>query len=65
MEEVVLTSATLTVEGDFGYIKEQLGLDLLPEHGCQAIYESPFDFSANVLVLMAQDLPNPDSIPSI
>lgn len=61
VEGAVLTSATLTVEGDFGYIKEQLGLDLLPEHGCQeAIYESPFDFSTNVLVLMAQDLPNPD-----
>ena len=61
VEGAVLTSATLTVAGDFGYIKEQLGLDLLPEPGCQeAVYDSPFDYETNVLVLTGQDLPSPD-----
>ena len=61
VEGAVLTSATLTVESDFTYIKDQLGLDLLPEPGCQeAVYESPFDFEANVLVLSGHDVPSPD-----
>ncbi|HHW12685.1 MAG TPA: hypothetical protein GXX33_06760, partial [Firmicutes bacterium] len=61
VEGAVLTSATLTVEGDFGYIKEQLGLDLLPKPGCQeAAYDSPFDYENNVLVLTGEDIPGPD-----
>ncbi|NLC52442.1 MAG: hypothetical protein GX770_00545 [Firmicutes bacterium] len=61
VEGAVLTSATLTVEGDFSYVKEQLGLDLLPEPDCEeACYESPFDYKANVLVLIGQDVPSPD-----
>ncbi|NLM37028.1 MAG: DEAD/DEAH box helicase [Firmicutes bacterium] len=61
VEGAVLTSATLTVEGDFGYIKEQLGMDLLSEARChEAAYDSPFDYENNVLVLTGEDLPSPD-----
>lgn len=57
----VLTSATLAVKGDFSYPKARLGLDLLPAHLChEALYPSPFDFQANVLVIIGQDIPPPD-----
>ncbi|HBR28550.1 MAG TPA: hypothetical protein DD789_03810 [Firmicutes bacterium] len=57
----VLTSATLTVKGDFSYIKERLGLDLSPSETCrEGIFASPFNYQANVSVIIARDLPPPE-----
>jgi ATP-dependent DNA helicase DinG len=57
----VLTSATLTVKGDFSYIKKHLGLDLCPEGTCrEGIFASPFNFQDNVLLIIGRDLPLPE-----
>jgi len=55
-ESVVLTSATLTAEGGFTYIKERLGL----EQAAGLIVESPFDYLSSTLVYLPQDIPEPE-----
>ncbi|HHT48869.1 MAG TPA: hypothetical protein GXZ98_06215 [Firmicutes bacterium] len=55
----VLTSATLAVEGEFSYIKENLGLSLLPTGTCrEVILPSPFNYQEHVLVIVPSDLPS-------
>ncbi|MCA9771977.1 MAG: hypothetical protein KC466_06185 [Myxococcales bacterium] len=59
---VVLTSATLSVDGDFHYIGERLGLagarnlEIL-----ERLVPSPFDYDRQVQVLVPTDLPDPGS----
>lgn len=56
---VILTSATLTVNGDFAYIRERLGLDSdLKIREMQ--YDSPFDYRNCVLLGVAADMPSPE-----
>lgn len=51
----VFTSATLSVDGDFGYFKSRLGLeDADAEH-----FESPFDYARQALLYLPPDLPMP------
>ncbi|MGI8847877.1 MAG: helicase C-terminal domain-containing protein [Candidatus Dormibacteria bacterium] len=50
----VLTSATLAVAGDFGFIRERLGLQRNTE---ELILESPFDFLRQSLCIVAGDVP--------
>ncbi len=58
----VLTSATLAVGKDFSYVKERLGLNYLhPAERRELILESPFDYQRNVLILIGQDLPSPET----
>lgn len=52
---IVLTSATLTSENEFGYLKERLGIDEADE----LRLESPFDYRKNALMYMPSDLPDP------
>ena len=55
---VVMTSATLSTKEGFGFVRERLGLD----HDLkvsEAIYPSPFDFSAQSLLAVPRDLPLP------
>lgn len=54
---VVLTSATLTVQGenDFTYIRERLGL----ESATQVSLGSPFDYRRQVKVYVEADMPEP------
>ncbi|WP_088815109.1 MULTISPECIES: ATP-dependent DNA helicase DinG [Listeria] len=54
-ESVILTSATLSVNHDFSYIKKALGLeesDLL-----EAKIPSPFQYEENARILIPQDMP--------
>lgn len=59
---VVLTSATLTVGGSFGYLRRRTGLDLLaPERLQELSLPSPFDYGKQSLVGIPRDLPDPTS----
>lgn len=57
VEGAVLTSATLTVNGEFGYVLRETGLDRM-ENTYVSSLESPFDFEKNSLMYVA-DLPDP------
>lgn len=53
----VLTSATLSVHGDFGHFTRQLGLqDAETGH-----WESPFDYATQGLLFVPKDLPEPQA----
>jgi ATP-dependent DNA helicase DinG len=55
VEHVVLTSATLSVNKSFDYIRERLGLDSADE----LLLDSPFDYGAQAALYVAGDLPDP------
>ncbi|MEX2246480.1 MAG: helicase C-terminal domain-containing protein [Dehalococcoidia bacterium] len=55
-ESAVLTSATLTTEGSFRYIRHRLGL----EDARELALGSPFDFRSSTLILAPEDMPEPD-----
>lgn len=52
---VVLTSATLTVNKSFSFLKQRLGIN----SGEEILLESPFDFEQQVLLYIDKDNPNP------
>ncbi len=54
-DSVILTSATLTAEGSFDYIKERLGL----EDSRELVVGSPFDYRRSTLLYVVQDMPEP------
>ncbi|MDD4856692.1 MAG: hypothetical protein PHD74_01150, partial [Candidatus Krumholzibacteria bacterium] len=56
----VFTSATLSQNGSFAFIKDRLGLRLMPAKPIELIIPSPFPFDANCLVLVASDLGDPN-----
>jgi len=53
---VVLTSATLSTDGDFSYIRERLGL----QTGGDLQVGSPFDYARSTLLYIPEDLPEPN-----
>lgn len=53
---VVLTSATLSVAGDFGYLCNRLGV---PEPE-QLMLDSPFDYEKQALIYIPTDVPEPN-----
>jgi len=58
---VVLTSATLTVDGSFSFIRERLGI---ARDGCsgrlrEISLPSPFDFKKQAIILVPDGLPEP------
>ena len=55
----VLVSATLTVGGDFGFVRRRLGLD----HARELVLDSPFDHSAQSLLYLPRHLPDPRTEP--
>jgi len=55
-ESVVLTSATLSTEGNFDYIKGRLGL----EDSRDLLLGSPFDYRRSTVILTPADMPEPD-----
>jgi ATP-dependent DNA helicase DinG len=55
LETVVLTSATLAVGGEFGYIRGRVGL----EHARELIVQSHFDYPSQALLYVPRDLPDP------
>ena len=61
IKSIIFTSATLTINNSFDFIKSRLGFNFLPED--KIIYRqlfSPFDYSRQVLFIITSDLPKPD-----
>jgi len=57
---VILTSATLQVDGSFDYVRERLGADGLPPGRMQVLaLGSPFDYDRQALVGVSTFLPDP------
>jgi ATP-dependent DNA helicase DinG len=57
MRSAVLTSATLAVDGGFGYLKERLGIDAADE----LLLASPFDFPRQAILYVPRRMPEPQS----
>ena len=55
-DSLVLTSATLTVGGNFGFLKDRLGIKDFREK----VIGSPFDFRRQALLYIDKELPPPD-----
>ncbi|MFH1560632.1 MAG: helicase C-terminal domain-containing protein [Chloroflexota bacterium] len=56
-ESVILTSATLSTQGNFRHISERLGLEDVDE----LLVDSPFDYPKAVLLCIPSDIPDPTS----
>lgn len=54
---LVLTSATLSTDRSFAYVEERLGL----EEPVRLMVGSPFDYKSSTLLLVASDVPEPNS----
>ena len=52
---VVLTGATLAVQGSFDYLRRRLGLD----DAVELLLDSPFDYRRAALLLVPSDMPEP------
>ncbi|MGE5592182.1 MAG: ATP-dependent DNA helicase [Betaproteobacteria bacterium] len=59
VESAVFTSATMTVRGEFGFFRKEVGLTGLSEPPMEIVFESPFDFSRQALLAVPCDLPHP------
>ncbi|RJR32297.1 MAG: hypothetical protein C4574_00110 [Candidatus Latescibacterota bacterium] len=66
MGSAVLTSATLSEEGSFAFVKERLGVGLVPGRPIETIIPSPFPYDERCLVLIVTGLgdPNEDAFAS-
>lgn len=53
----IFTSATLTTQGNFEYVKDRLGIDDAQE----LMLNSPFDYNTSVLVSLPDDVPDPNA----
>ncbi len=53
---IVLTSATLSTEGNFEYVKSSLGL----REAKELVIDAPFDYMASALIYLPRDIPEPD-----
>jgi DNA polymerase-3 subunit epsilon/ATP-dependent DNA helicase DinG len=58
INSAVLTSATLSIDGQFGYIRDRLGLPDARE----LQLGSPFDYRSSTLMLTVTDMPEPDQV---
>ena len=56
-KSVILTSATLSTQGNFKHISERLGLEDTEE----LLVDSPFDYPKAVLLYIPRDMPDPNS----
>jgi ATP-dependent DNA helicase DinG len=60
LKTIIVTSATLTVGGDFKYLKKRTGFALLPkERLTELSLASPFDYASQVFVAVPDDMPEP------
>lgn len=58
---VVMTSATLAVQGEFGFWARRVGLSLVDqERRISGVFASPFDYAQRVLTGCPVDFPSPD-----
>jgi ATP-dependent DNA helicase DinG len=58
IDTIVFTSATLSTNGTFDYIRSRLGI---PEDALEGIYPSHFDFMEQSLFYIPLDLPGPNA----
>lgn len=59
---MLLTSGTISVDGDFHYIKKELGLNFVNKNKILEISKSsPFNFQENCMMYMADNIPFPNS----
>jgi ATP-dependent DNA helicase DinG len=60
MQSVIMTSATLTVDNRFDYLRSRVGLDQLePGRINELQLDSPFDFSNQAMLAVPTDIPEP------
>lgn len=60
LRSLIMTSATLTVAGAFGYFHSRVGLDRVePNRLIELALDSPFDYQQQALVAIPTDLPEP------
>ena len=60
LKTIIVTSATLTVGGEFGYLKRRTGFALLPKERLSELkLASPFDYAHQVFVGVPEDMPEP------
>ncbi len=57
-ESVVLTSATLSAQGNFDYSRQRLGI---PAASNELLVGSPFDYRKAALLLIPEDMPQPQT----
>ena len=57
MDSVVLTSATLSTQSNFDFIRHRTGL---PEESEELLVGSPFDYQKAALLLIPDDMPDPN-----
>jgi ATP-dependent DNA helicase DinG len=58
---VIFTSATLTVDGSFAFLRERLGIDLLdPGLVREKVFPTPFDLGGQMSLSVASDLAEPE-----
>ena len=60
LKTIIVTSDTLTVGGDFKYLKKRTGFGLLPKGRLDELrLASPFDYASQVFVAVPDDMPEP------
>lgn len=60
LKTVIVTSATLTVGGDFAYLKKRTGFGLLPKKRLHELQlPSPFAYGSQIFVAVPDDMPEP------
>ncbi|MCC6314661.1 MAG: exonuclease, partial [Thermomicrobiales bacterium] len=57
LASVVLTSATLTIDGTFDYVADRLGM----EDADRLAVPSPFDYEQSTLLYLTDDIPEPNA----
>jgi len=63
VKSAIFTSATLSVNGDFSYFCDSIGIDGSEQWDIQsAVYASPFNYADQVYLAVAKDLPLADQV---
>lgn len=61
-KSMLLTSGTIAVDGDFNYMKKELGLNLINKNKIVEISKaSPFDFKENCMMYISDNIPFPNA----
>src|SRR5690606_28600471 len=55
-QSVILTSATLSTDSSFGFLRSRIGLD----DASELMLGSPFDYPSSTLIALPRDVPEPN-----